>query len=393
MCDTLCAVGRGRTLFGKNSDRPPGEAQPVRAFPMREAGGLVRTQYTELDDPGARAMLGSQPDWLWGFEHGLNEQRVAIGNEAIYTSDDARSAPDELIGMDLVRLGLERSENADDALAVMTQLLERYGQGGVCVEETGERYFSSFLIADPRKAWVLETSGRTWAAKEIEDAAAISNRVTLREDWSRASGDVEPGADFDRWRDPGAPTGHADKRLAASTACLSRGAAGLGAADLVAHLRHHGERPWGAPGTAASDWSPPPTELLADGTGVTVCMHVRGLSNTTSSIVAELPEDPARPLRAWAALGSPCCSLYVPVFPPLGVPPELGDPRTWAAFAALRDRVEADGDTLGPIREALGPLETELWQEADEAAAGPGAREAFVASVWPRVAEALDRLS
>jgi len=35
MCDTICVVTAGRVLFGKNSDREPGEAQGVELVPER----------------------------------------------------------------------------------------------------------------------------------------------------------------------------------------------------------------------------------------------------------------------------------------------------------------------------------------------------------------------
>lgn len=389
MCDTLCAIGAGRTLFGKNSDRPPSEVQLVEAHPRRPPGGLLRTQYLELDDAGAAAVLGARPDWLWGFEHGVNEHRVAIGNEAIDTVDDPGAADPALIGMDLVRLGLERAENAEDAVAIMTSLLERYGQGGIANEAFGISYFSSFLVCDPTSAWILETSGRTWAAKRVDDAAAISNRITLTDDWTRASADVPRGTDFDRWRHPSAATDHADERLEASRACLATGAAALTPGDVVAHLRHHGERAWGAPGSDPRGLSPLPRHTEVRGTGVTVCMHIPGIAATTSSMVCELPEDPMRSSRAWVAPGSPCVSVYVPVFPPDGVPPQLGDPEVWKRFAALRDRAEGEAGALEEIRSVLGPIEAELWAEADEAAGDRDAEERFVDSIWGRVETAL----
>lgn len=386
MCDTLCAIGAGRALFAKNSDRPPDEVQLVEAHGRRLAGGRLRVQYLDLDDPGAVAVLGSRPDWLWGFEHGVNEHGVAIGNEQIYTTEDASAATPALLGMDLVRLGLERSENAEDALAVMTNLLEHYGQGGIGNRAFEVAYYSSFLVADATGAWVLETCGSTWAAKRVEDTAAISNRISIRDDWDRASGDLERGEDFDRFRDPQAPTEHADVRLEASRSCLATGASSLGPRDLAGHLRHHGGRAWGAPGGDPAPVEPiPPSE-------VSVCMHVPGAVSSTAGMVCELPRDPAAPLRAWAALGNPCCSVFVPLFPPDGVPPELGDPEVWGRFAALRDRAEAEADALGRIRASLGPLEAELWDEADEAAGDPEAQRRFVGSVWPRLEEALDAL-
>lgn len=393
MCDTLCLLGADRAVFGKNSDRPVGEAQVVEAFAPRPAGGTLHTQYLAIPDPGAHALVGSRPTWLWGFEHGVNEHGVAIGNERVWTTDDPHEQAPALIGMDLVRLALERAATADDALDVLTGLLEEHGQGGSCEDGHDEPYFSSFLIVDPSSAWVVETSARTWVARPVDDGAAISNRLTLRDDWTRASTDVAAGADFDGWRDPAIPTGLADHRLLATRTAVASGAGAVGARDLAGVLRHHGTRPWGAPGSDPTAVEPLPTGVDADWNGVTVCMHVRDYQATTASMIAELVPD--APVRLWACVGSPCVGVYVPVFA-LEPPNELADPLTWHRFARLRDRVEHDptADALREIRAVLGPVESELWDDADAVhhSASAASIRGFAARSFAPVDAALVRL-
>src|ERR1700728_2793863 len=157
MCDTLCGPGSDGMVFAKNSERPVGEVQLAVPFGRRPtAGCTLRTQYLSIGDTGAHAVFLSCPTWLWGAEHGVNEFGVAIGNERVSTVHQAAQARPALIGMDMVRLGLERSRNAEEALAVLIDLLTTYGQGGIADAAHNEAYDSSFLIADARGAFVLD---------------------------------------------------------------------------------------------------------------------------------------------------------------------------------------------------------------------------------------------
>jgi secernin len=417
MCDSLCALQPGRTLFAKSSDRPPGEAQVIEPLAARAPGPSLRTQYLELPDAGAVAVLGSRPTWLWGVEHGVNAHRVAIGNEQLWTVDDPSRQPDALTGMDLVRLGLERARTAEEALDVITTLIERHGQGGIGDRDEGKAYFSSFLLADPRSAWVLETSARSWAARPVgpdDEGAALSNRISLSTDWTRASADVAAAGDFDQWRRQTTPTAHADKRLAV-TAPAARALAGpeagahgatAGARELAALLRHHGERAWGRPGSDPADVADvaglPPAVVDRLGTGVSLCMHLTGVQATTSAMIASLPRSGDEPMRAWVAPGNPCVTVFVPTFGTDGVAAELADPLTWHRFEALRDRVEAaraadparsGADALAEVRAALAPIEAELWDEADAVAErGPADQVAWSQAAWPRIDAALTTL-
>jgi secernin len=351
--------------------------------------GNVEMQHQSLADPGAAAAVVSRPTWLRGAEQGVNEHRVAVGSEKIWTVDDPRGQPPALLGMDLVRLVLERARDADEGLDVLAELLTEHGQGGSGEAGRDVPYYSSFLIADPSRAWIVETSGRRFAARPAGNGAAISNRVSIGTDWTVASTDVEAGTDIDTWRSPRIPTGIADHRLAATQTCVANATTPR---ELVATLRHHGTEPWGAPGSEAGAVCPPPAEIGADYSGVTVCMHTRGADTTTAAMVCELPSDPAEGVRAWFALGSPCVSLFVPAFPP-AVAPELARPEQWERFARLRERVEHDGEALAQIRAELAPVETELWEQADECATRSAAEQArFVSQAYAPVDAALRRL-
>jgi hypothetical protein len=358
MCDTLCIRHEGGMWFAKNSDRHPREVQTVSWHGARPSGGELRTQYITVPDADAAAFAGSQPTWLWGAEHGVNEHGVAAGNEKIWTIDRPQTRPQALLGMDIVRLVLERARTADDALELCTRFIEDYGQGGSGEPFSDEPYDSSFLLVDGNGGWIVETCNRTWAARPVGDGAAISNRISLTTDWSRASADIAHGTDFDTYRSPKVSTGIADGRLATTRACAT--AADPTLASIAATMRDHGAEPF---------------------VGISVCMHCPNVNaQTTASMIADIRRDGS--WRAWACLGNPCTSVYVPVFPG-AVVPELSDPMQWERFARLRDAVEREPERLVSVRAELDPVEQELWATAENLTA---------ASVFAPIDAALHRL-
>jgi secernin len=186
MCDTFVALGNatkeGDVIFGKNSDRPFNEAQIIVYVPQKkhEKGDILKCTYIEIDQvQETNAIILSQPWWMWGAEMGANEYGVAIGNEAVYTHEPIRNIG--LLGMDLLRLGLERGKTARDALDVIIELLETYGQGGGCAyDDPSWMYHNSFIIADPLEAYVLETADEWWIAEKVNDVRSISNNISIR---------------------------------------------------------------------------------------------------------------------------------------------------------------------------------------------------------------------
>lgn len=276
MCDLLCALPSatgGSTLFAKNSDRPPEEPQMFEWIPARRDGGVTRATWVVVDAPPSptHGVFGSRPTWGWGLEQGVNELGLAAGNATIYTTLDPRSARDGLTGMDIVRLVLERCSHAHEGVELIEQLLATVGQGGSGHADACRPYWSSFLIADPRSAYVVETSGNTMAVEEVTSTRATSNRTTI--------------SSFDAaHRHPGQPVETlVDPRLRASERALAR--APITVSALQAHLASHegGQDGW------------------------TVCMHVDGPEHreaTTAAMVAELPAG-ASPI-VHHLTGSPC---------------------------------------------------------------------------------------
>jgi hypothetical protein len=126
-------------------------------------------------------------------------------------------------------------------------------------------------------------------------------------------------------------------------------------------------------------------------------MHVRGVSVTAASMITELTPGLAdgAPLRVFVAPGSPCASIYVPAFPstaagpPPFVPFELSGEDLWRAADAVRLVVEDEPAALPAIREALTPVEDELWAEADAVADDPAGWAETGGSWGTRALEAL----
>ncbi len=366
-CDTLVVLGKetrdGHTLFAKNSDRPPTECQPLFQAPRRRhpARATVRCQYLEIPQADETlAVVGSRPWWLWGFEHGVNECRVAIGNEALHARE--APGPEGLLGMDLVRLGLERGRTAHEALQVITDLLTRHGQGGSASADSDRRYHNGFIIADPAEAWILETCGRHWVAKRVRGRGAISNVYAIEDDWDAISEGAEALA---AGRGRAAPDGvrldfrrtvenpdlryRAEARLAASCRFLAEDPQ-PGVASLMRHLRDHHEG-----GTVHV-----PGRRDGDPLGWSVCMHPNpGISATAASLIAELPKDPAVPMTLWCSMGTPCTGAFIPL--PFGEPlPDLlthgkgcaGQDSLWWIMKALGDIVMPDPVRLTPVVQA-----------------------------------------
>jgi len=133
-CDTMVALGGatrgGNTVFAKNSDRPQDEAQPLVLVPGADhSGGFSGTQFVAVPQvEHTYRHVGSKPYWCAGYEHGFNEHQVVIGNESLPSLLPESSEP-KLVGMEILRLVLERSKSAEEAVDVMTGLISEFGQG------------------------------------------------------------------------------------------------------------------------------------------------------------------------------------------------------------------------------------------------------------------------
>ncbi|MFB0921012.1 MAG: C69 family dipeptidase [Oscillospiraceae bacterium] len=190
MCDTMVALGgvtkSGHTIFAKNSDREPNEPQVLLRIPRKKYDLSVcpklKTTYIELEQAEeTNEIVISKPSWMWGCEMGFNEYSVMIGNEAVFTKE--KYAKTGLTGMDMIRLALERTKTAKEAVDYIIYLLGRYGQGGNCGYTKKMEYHNAFIAADKKEAYVLETAGRYWVMKRVRDYYSISNGLTIETDF------------------------------------------------------------------------------------------------------------------------------------------------------------------------------------------------------------------
>ncbi len=359
MCDTQVLIASNGVWFAKNSDREPQEPQAVvRKERVRgDTTPTLRTTYLEIPQvPDRHAVILSKPCWIWGAEMGVNEHGLAIGNEAVFTRQ--RSLTPALLGMDLLRLALERAATAPSAIDVIADLLQTHGQGGPAgFADKDFHYDSSFILADPQQAWVMETAGREWVARPVQTFDAISNGLSTTTDYTRSSAGVE-GA-FSRHDTRFLPYFAASKqRRALSRQCLAATAQQPqpGFADLARHLRTHahGDDP-------------------LRGSNGDICMHATGpirRSQTTGSMIAWLrPEGPQLLVTGTTA---PCLSPFRPVgfsgeFSVLS--PDESQAPVWEQWQPVQAAALFDAEFRQQLRGRIASWEQQLFPAWDQ----PGA--------------------
>lgn len=385
MCDTFvalgCATKNKNTLFAKNSDRDPNEAHYIEL--VKEArhapGEQVKCTYINIPQVvRTHRVLLAKPFWIWGGEMGGNEFGVVIGNEAVFTRVNDAKTP-RLQGMDLLRLALERSKSAEEAMHVIIDLLKKYGQGGNCGFTHPFYYDNSFMIADSTSAWVLETAGKEWAAERVKSVRSISNRLTIGTKWDLASDDlvryaVDKGwcrkrSDFNFSKCYSDPvmnylSGSA-LRLECTRSMLEQKTGCLTAKDMMDILRQH-------PSASDGDWSPDKGLKKSQ-----VCMHVGAgpirINQTTGSMVSEISKNDQ--IHWFTGTSSPCLSVFKPVWITSGlplmepVPQGVYNPSTlwWRHEAFVRRAAKNYPAIRDMIRGDQEKLEEDSWQLIDEA--------------------------
>ena len=305
MCDTLYRKTPDGYIFGKNSDRSPNEPNLVLYYPrQKHQEKTLKCTYIEVEQvPETYALYLVKPSWMWGGEMGINEHGVVIGNEAVFTRNRDKKK-ERLLGMDLLRLTLERAASAAEAKEVIKDLLQTYGQGGNCGFDKLFYYDNSYLIADNNEAYVLETVGRDWAEKRVDGRYNISNRLSLNLGYDTngklAKGFAMKSSDFLFTKFSGSKQRQKD-------ACGYLDMKKFTLEVMTRTLRHHHPED--------------EKKLFRKGSVRSVCMHASLLGDHTTGsmiVVRRQPDD-----RLLTGCSSPCLSAYKPVYFPAGRPARL----------------------------------------------------------------------
>ena len=377
MCDTLAALGdwtkNGELIFAKNSDREYYEAQYVQSVPACNygPGEKIQMTYVSIDQaPRTKAVILSRPHWMWGAEMGANEDGLVIGNEALFARVPASADPG-VIGMDLVRLALERTQSVNEAIGFITDMLRQYGQSGNCGYKEECIYHNSFLLVDPNGAAILETVDREWVVRDVENYDAISNVYTIENDYVSASEsmqsfaaeqnllDESDGSGFKSVFEDPKEADFGERRRKRSLDMLEERKGQMTVQDAFQMLRDHGEQ------GGKDYWE------------ARLCLHMQGkyLDATTSSMVSAVSKNAQ--IHWVTGSAAACTSIFKPTVVGVDIPdhgPSPGkhdDGRSlWWRHEAIRNHVlAAKEDVVHKFSCERDALESKFVDMMDGAAA------------------------
>jgi len=315
-------------------------------------------------------VLAIQPRGSWGYLHGLNEKRVAVGVANWQSCLSGEVDRPGLLGPELVRLVLECGHSARHALDVLTDLITRHGQARFstdCQVDDGDHVF---LIADGNEAFAVEAAGSTWAAQEIAQVRAASDVAVLRQDWSSLAAGLADNAIAEGWWSPDGskfdfagvlsecPTGKASalRRWGRMTVLAEQQNGHIDTGFLRRLLADHYE------GThfEADPLEGPPRVTP-------VCHHpLHGArEGSAAGVLAQIPEECETACTYWVAMGPPCLSVHFPLFLEGDLPPALGGD-LWERSRRLADFLATDSFRWLRLRTLFGLLQGRFDQDTEE---------------------------
>lgn len=347
MCDTLVHVQDHKIIFAKNSDREANEEQVLEWHPAKtNADKTLKATWMEVEQvPQTLAVVLSKPRWTWGAEMGTNECGVTIGNEAVFTKEKVPRIG--ITGLDLVRLALERAQSAEHAISIITDLIGRYPQGGAgSPTRPGFCYFSTFLIADRSKAFVLETCGKKWAVEHVtKGRRSISNGLTIK-DFAAKHSDLL-NTHFSQSK----------KRQQATSVCAVSEPT---VADIATLLQTH------ANGSCVPNFS-----WISGGLG-SVCVHAGGLLAAVQATGAWVSELSPTQSKHWAtATSATCLSLFKPVAvtePTSMEGLEPGNSFWWDHDRLQRKLMQCSHDVIRSYTSELKTIQAEVFKDVSTTA-------------------------
>ena len=188
-CTTVMAQGKALTagkgtIIVKNRDLGTNTLSEIGLHQAAELpkNAVYRAAYIDIPNvTRTYKFIGSRTAGRWGYGMGINEHQVIVAdNDA--PSRDKMDWKASLHDNDVVRLILERAKTAQEGMEIATKLVETYGQAWNGI---------MFEIGDPTEIWVVEVTGRRWAAKRYTDTVAVrANQYQLTDDYDQASEDL-----------------------------------------------------------------------------------------------------------------------------------------------------------------------------------------------------------
>ena len=300
---------------------------------------------------------------------GANEKGLFIANEA-QGSRCGKDGEEGLLGMDMLRLALERCASAREAISCIGGLLSQYGQNANANVRYDRRYENSYMLVDCNEIWVMETAGREWVARRYTDWTAISNCYTIKTDYEMSSPNMETLARERHWISPHEAMNFAKaytlpawrqshsvprwRRM--QTLIRARGGAlTLHDVQRIARDHYDGEIVEPRFGACYANF-------------ISICMHAQDpdSSQTAASMLFTYDDSLGMVFRYAPSL--PCCSVYIPVYWTQNLPDILQkggryyDERTlWWNVEKLAMAISVDEERFGPeARAALHKLELEI---------------------------------